>query len=384
MLLLSSCQAKSAAPEVCATDKFGCAEIKSGETIKIGMGAPMTGDYASFGIDISQGAKIAVQDAGELEGFSFELVAEDDQGSPEGGASVANKFVGDGTVVAIAGHIFSGATASAIPIYEKAGLPMMSASATNPDLTTQGSAVFNRNAFTDAVQAKAAAEYLYNELGFTKIAAMHDGADYGQGLAQIVSDIFQELGGEVVAFEAITPGEADYSAPLAAISEKGPQALYFGGYNADGAVLTNQMGQAGLGDAIFFGCDGTFGQDYLEKTGENGEGAYATTLVPASSPTKDAFDAAYLEQFGVEAGTLSPYTWNGYDSAAVLIQAVKDVSIVKDGTLYVPRGALVNKVRNTVDYQGIAGVITCADNGECNATGPVFYIIKDGAWVPVE
>ena len=96
--------------------------------------------------------------------FKFELVAQDDGGTPEGGAAVANKLVSDPEVVAIAGHIFSGATDAAMPIYEKAGLPMMSPSATNPPLTQTGSKVFNRVVFTDAAQGKFAAEYLYNNL----------------------------------------------------------------------------------------------------------------------------------------------------------------------------------------------------------------------------
>ena len=408
-MLLASCAPKTPAPEAadggdeaaapadsgeemeaageagaCADDAFGCAEISAGDTIKIGMGAPMTGDYASFGIDISRGGEIAAADAGEFEGFAFELVAEDDQGSSEGGAAVANKFVADPSVAAIAGHIFSGATAAAIPIYDKAGFPMMSPSATNPALTEQGSAVFHRNAFTDSVQGQFAAEYLYNTLGVMTLAVMHDGGDYGQGLAQIVADTFEGLGGEVVAFEAITPGEADYSAPLAALASMSPEALYFGGYNAEAAVLTNQMGQSGLGDAIFFGCDGSFGADYLEKTGANGEGAYATTLIPPSTPEKEAFDAAYSENYGEEAGVLSPYSWNGYDSVSVLIDAIKSVGYVDGGTMYIPRGALVDAVRSTVGFEGIAGTITCQDNGECNASGPVFYVISGGEWVAAE
>ena len=90
------------------------------------MGAPMTGDNAAFGTDISQAAKLAVTDAGKFQGFSFELDAEDDGGTGEGGATVANKFVADPQIVAIEGHIFSGATKAAIPIYEAASIPMMS------------------------------------------------------------------------------------------------------------------------------------------------------------------------------------------------------------------------------------------------------------------
>jgi branched-chain amino acid transport system substrate-binding protein len=371
-----------AVPDVCGTDATGCAVFTPGQTVKIGMGAPMTGDNAAFGQDISQGAMIAVSDAGSFMGFTFELVAEDDGGAPEGGAAVANKLVADPQVVAIAGHIFSGATAAAMPIYEAASIPMMSPSATNPPLTTTGSKVFNRCVFTDAAQGKFAAEYLYNKLKFTKLAVVHDGQSYGQGLAQVVNDEFTALGGTVVAFEAITPGESDYSSVLADIDSKDPEGLFFGGYTAEGVVIVNQMKQAGLEGVTFFGDDGTFGQDFLDRTGANGEGAYSTSLIPPASEAKAKFDAAYLAAYGQPAGKLSPYTWTAYDSAAVLIKAIESVAkLGGDGNLYVPRAALVAAVRGTKDYQGLSGTITCDETGECSASGPVFNIDQGGKWV---
>jgi branched-chain amino acid transport system substrate-binding protein len=387
-MVLASCNGAAPAggePEVCATDEFGCAKIPAGQTVKIGMGAPLTGDYASFGVDISQGAAIAVTDAGTVEGFAFELVAQDTQGAPEGGAAVANKLATDPTVVAIAGHIFSGSTEAAIPVYDKAGIPMMSPSATNPPLTTLGSKVFNRVAFTDAVQGKFAADYLYTKLGFRKIAVLHDGGAYGQGLADVVREEFTKLGGEVVGYEAVTPGETDYTATLSALAASSPEAVYFGGYVAEGVVLTNNMKQSGLENAVFFGCDGTFGAEFVEKTGANGEGAYAASLIPPESAEKTKFDADYLAAYGVGAGTLSPYTWSGYDSAAVLMSKVKEVAVLgSDGTLYVPRGALVAAVRGTQGFSSITGDITCDAVGECNTAGPTFYIVKDGDWAQAE
>jgi len=299
-------EAPAAADDPCAADAFGCAEIAPGSTIKIGMGAPMTGDNAQFGVDISQGAQIAVKDGGEIEGFGLELVVEDDGGTPEGGAAVANKLVSDPAIVAIAGHIFSGATDAAMPIYEKAGIPMMSPSATNPPLTQKGSKVFNRVAFTDAAQGKFAAEYLFEKLSITKLAVMHDGQAYGQGLAEVVATRFAELGGEVVATEAITPGETDYTAPLSAIAAKDPQAVYYGGYVQEAVILANQWSQSGLEGIVFFGCDGTYGEDFLTRTGENGEGAYAVALVPPASDPVDTFNKAYQTEFGAAAGSLSP------------------------------------------------------------------------------
>ena len=375
----------SAVPEVCSTDAIGCAVIEPGQTIKIGMGAPMTGDNAAFGVDISQGATLAVQDAGQFQGFSFELDAQDDGGAPEGGAAVANLFVADPQIVAVAGHIFSGATQAAMPIYEAAGIPMMSPSATNPPLTQSGSTVFNRCVFTDGKQGTFAANYLFGTLGVTKLAVMHDGTTYGQGIAQVVNDVFISLGGEVVAFQAITPGESDYSAVLADIASKAPDAIFYGGYTAEAVVLVNQKAAAGLPDAIFFSDEGIYGQDFLDRTAANSEGVYATSSpLPPESAAKTAFDAAYLATYGTETGKLSTYTWNAYDSAAVLVSAIESVAVLGgDGNLYIPRAALIAAVRGTTDYQGLSGVISCDATGECSGSNPVLNQAQGGEWVVI-
>lgn len=387
-LLFTACAPKgpeAQVPEACKTDAFGCATFAPGTVVKIGMGAPLTGGYASFGIDISQGGTLAAKDAGTWNGLTFELVAEDDQGSADLGAAVANKFVSDPAVVAVAGHIFSGATAAAAPIYEKAGIPMLSPSASNPPLTSNGWKVFNRIVFTDEQASASVAKMLFDKLGVKKLAVMHDGEDYGKGLAELVAAKFTELGGEVVAEEAVTPKETDFTPVLSAVASKSPDAVFFGGYVAEGAVIANQMKTTGLENAVFFGCDGTFGQDFLDKTAANGEGAFAYTLNPPDSPAKLAFDSAYETAFGQKPGVLSPYTWNGYDSVTGLIDRVKAVALTDAaGNVYVPRGALVDAVRNLKDFQGVSGSFTCSEIGECNTAGPLFMVIKNGAWVPAE
>jgi branched-chain amino acid transport system substrate-binding protein len=384
-MLFAGCApaASTTLPAACTSDSFGCAVFNKGDTVKIGMGAPMTGGNASYGIDISQGATIAIKDAGDVQGWKFALDAQDDQGAAEGGASVANKFASDPSIVAVAGHIFSGATAAAMPIYEKAGIPMLSPSATLPALTTTGSKVFNRIAFTDTNQGNAAADYLFNTMKIKNLAVIHDGSDYGKGLGDMVAAQFTKDGGTVVIEQAITPGETDYTAVLSAVASKSPDALFFGGYTAEGAIIANQMKQTGLEKALFFGDDGTYGADFLSRTGTNGEGAYAS-IAPASpdSTAKETFNKAYQDQFGTAPGTLSPYTWAGYDSAAALAATIKTVAFVDNGKLYIPRGALVKAVRSLSNYVGLSGTFTCQSNGECNVDKPQFVMVKSGAWVP--
>jgi branched-chain amino acid transport system substrate-binding protein len=382
-LALTACGGGGKAPEECAEnpDETVCAVIEPGNTIKIGFAGPMTGDYSAFGIDISNAGLLAIEDAGEFEGFSFELLIEDTQGSGEGGASVANLYVSDPDMVAIAGHTFSGSTAAAIPIYNEARLPMLSASATRADLTSGDQDVFNRIPFTDDIQGTFAAEYLYNNLGVTKLAIMHDGDAYGKGLAEKVQEVFASLGGEVVAFEAITPAETDYSAVLTDIGASAPEAIFYGGYYPEAAVIAKDMPVAGLNDVILFSDDGTFGLSFIDLAGENAEGVYATSAIPPGSPEKDDFDAKYKAAYGDDAGALSTFTWHGYDIVNALISAIKSVSIMgDDGNLYIPREALVEAVNGLSGYNGLTGEITCS-GGECNTAGPTFLIVENGEWV---
>jgi len=381
ILLILSLALAACGGAVECEDEWGCATIEKGQTIKVGYVGPTTGDYSSFGIDMGRGAELAVVDHPTIQKFEVELLIEDTQGTPEQGASVANKLAADPQVVAIDGHTFSGSTEVAIPIYEEAHIVMMSPSATNPDLTGLGSAIFNRVAFHDRMQGEFAANYLYDQLGVRKIAIMHDGGAYGQGLAEMTASFFEDLGGEVVVVEPITPGETDYSAPLAAVAAAGPELIYYGGYDADAAVLVTQMAGAGLGDAKFFGCDGTYGVNYIDLAGDAAEGTFSTYVPIPESAAFDKFRADYQAAYGDEQGKLSPFSPHAYDSMAILLDAVEEVAIKSGSSLLIPRKALADQVRFTANYTGLTGNITCSDTGECAAAAIKFMIVENGDWV---
>jgi len=376
VLAVTACQ-----PKYECTDEWGCVEIQKGQTIKLGYVGPITGDYASYGTDMNRGAELAVAAHPTIKGFEVELVSEDTQGTPEQGAAVANKLVADPQVVAIDGHSFSGSTEVAIPIYGDAGIVMMSPSATNPELTKLGSPVFNRVAFHDEMQGEFAAAYLFTELGVRKIAIMHDGGAYGQGLAEMTAGFFEGLGGTVVGSEAITPGETDYSAPLAAIAALEPELIYFGGYDTDAAVLVSQMAAAGLDGVMFFGCDGTYGVNYIDLAGDAAEGTFSTYVPIPESDAFDTFRADYQAAYGDEQGKLSPFSPHSYDAATILLNAIEEVSVESGSSLIVPRKVLADAVRSTSGYVGLTGDITCSEIGECAAASIVFMQVQGGDWV---
>ena len=369
------------APEAGCDDAWGCVELEAGDSIKIAYVGPMTGDYSAFGIDISRGAELAIVDNPEIKGFAVELVVEDTQGSPEQGAAVANKLAADPQLVAVAGHTFSGSTEAAIPVYEDAGIVMVSPSTTLVGLPARGPNVYNRVAFSDGDQGRLAAEFIYNELGIRKVVVVHDGGAYGQGLVEVMSENFEGLGGEVLGMEAITPGEADYSAQLADIATLGPELVYYGGYDADAAVLVTQMAGAGLGDAIFFGCDGTYGTNYLDLSGSASEGSYSTYVPIPPSDAFEQFKADYEAAYGDPQGKLSPFSPHGYDSVSVLLYAIDEVSTESDGMLTIPRQALAQAVRSLSGFEGLTGPLTNYGTGNLAAASPVFMIVENGEWV---
>ena len=381
VVLLSLVAATACQGKYECTDEWGCAEIQEGQTIKVAYVGPMTGPYAAFGTDISRGAEMALKENPDAMGFEFELVIEDTQGSGEQSATVANKLVADPRVVAVAGHTFSGSTLVAVPIYEEAGIPMMSPSTTLAKFTEMGSAVYNRVAFSDKVQAEMAAKYIYDVLGIKEIVAVHDSDAYGQGLAEGMAASFEALGGTVLGIKATTQGETDYSAPLADIAALEPELVYFGGYDADAAVMVSQMAAAGLEGALFFGCDGTYGTNYLDLAGDAAAGTYSTFVPVPPSDAFDKFKADYEAAYGDPQGKLSPFSPHGVDATALLLQAIDEVAVKSGSSLIIPRKALADAIRTIKDFEGLTGVLSCDQVGECGTAQPVFMIVENGEWV---
>ena len=362
-------------------DEWECVEIPEGETIKLAYVGPMTGDYSAFGIDISRGAELAIADHPDVQGFAIELLVEDTQGTPEQGAAVANKLAAEDRLVGVAGHTFSGSTEAAIPVYEDAGIVMVSPSTTLVDLPMKGPNVYNRVAFSDGDQGRMAAEYIYNVLGVRQVVGVHDGGAYGQGLVDVMAENFENLGGEILGIQAITPGEADYSAQLADIAALNPELVYYGGYDADAAVLVTQMAGAGLGDANFFGCDGTYGANYLDLSGSASEGTFSTYVPIPPSAAFDNFREAYQANYGDEQGKLSPFSPHGYDAVTVLIEAMSKVAIEKDGSLFIPRKGLAEAVRSIEGLTGLTGTLTNDGTGNLAAASPLFMVVENGEWI---
>lgn len=360
-----------------------------GDTVKIGLATDLSNLIPAPGQDIANAAQLAVDEfneAGGLQGFTVELVVEDDRCVGEDATSVANLFVSDPQLMAVVGHVCSGASIPASEVYQEARIPMVSPSSTAGAFTARGLDVVNRVAFNDNIQGVVAARFIFNELGAQRIAVLHDNSSYGEGLASTVAETFEELGGEVITFEVVDPEEQDFRPVLTVLAGEEPDLIYLGGYEAQAALIVQQMAEVGLEDTIFFSDDGVYTATYLELAGDGSEGTYVTFGAQVGDPdAMEAFAERYEEKFGVAPSELGPFHGQAYDAANVILNALNSVATLDDaGNLVIDREELIAAVRATADYEGLSGLVTCDENGDCGSATIAVFTAEGGEWVEVE
>ncbi|MDZ7739074.1 MAG: ABC transporter substrate-binding protein [Bacteroidales bacterium] len=134
--------------------------------------------------------------------------------------------------------------------------------------------------------------------------------------------------------------------------------------------------------SCFFGCDGTYGEDYLDLTGDEvAEGTFSTFVPIPESEAFDEFKQNYGEQFGDPQGKLSPFSPHGHDSMMLILSALDEVAITSGNQLIVPRQELADTVRNTDSFEGLTGTLSCDANGDCAAAAIRFMMVENGEWV---
>ena len=296
----------------------------AGDTIKFGVAGAHSGDLASYGLPSVNAAKLVIDQVnakGGINGKKIEMLVEDDVCKPEVATNTATKLVSQGAEVVL-GHICSGATKSALPIYKNANILVMSPSATNPELTYSGEYPnFFRTIAPDDIQAKVDVEFALNKLGYTKIAVIHDKGDYGKGFAEFAKSFLEKSGkAEVVLFEGVTPGAVDYSAIVQKIKKSGAQAVMFGGYHPEASKIIGMMKKKRL-DVSFISDDGVKDDTFIKVAGADAEGAYAsgpkdTTKNPLSIKAKEEHKAA----FGADPGA---FFENAYAATLAMVNAIE-------------------------------------------------------------
>jgi branched-chain amino acid transport system substrate-binding protein len=284
-------------------------------SVKLAFLGPMTGDYANLGINIINGAKVALEEYNETDPeCEVEIEEFDSQGDPEKAKPLATKIIGDEDIVGVMGPTFSGESDATGPAFAEAGLVTVSSSATNPDLTTHGWDTFHRILGNDALQAPAAAKFLTDTLKAKKVMVVDDASEYGKGLGD---GIRKALGDVATESDQVQQKQTDFSATVTKAKASGTDALYFAGYYGEAGLLAKQLKQGGY-KGTFVSGDGTLDPGFIEGAGAAANGSYLTC--PCLWATGEWADK-YKEVNGTEPGT---YSGEGYDVANVFLQGIAE------------------------------------------------------------
>jgi branched-chain amino acid transport system substrate-binding protein len=348
----------------------GLGSSGGGQTYKIAFEGPLSGDNAQLGINEANGAKLAIDQAnksGNL-GFKLELLKADDQGSPDQAPTAAAQVLQDDSVLGVIGPSFSGATKAVAPKYGTAGMAMITPSATNPTLSTQGFPTFHRIVPSDNVEGSQAAD-LFAVKGYKKVVVIDDLSDYGKGVADAIQAGLKKHNITVqrIGVDAKT---TDYGATATTVAGSGAQAVFYGGYDAQAGLVAKALQTAGFKGDKYTGNGGK-SSVFTDGAGAAGEGWYFTcgcsdaTIAPAA---KD-FNAAYQAAFKTAPSTYSP---EAYDATNAMIDAIKTAA--KAGT---PTRASVETAVNNLDFKGITTEIKFDKTGEVDASAQVVNLFQE-------
>ncbi|MET4580117.1 branched-chain amino acid ABC transporter substrate-binding protein [Ottowia thiooxydans] len=354
----------------------GLAFAQDVQVVKIGSVAPMSGPQAHYGKDNENGVRMAVADLNKQniviggKKIKWEMQSEDDAADPKQGTAAAQKLC-DAKVNGVVGHLNSGTTIPASKVYNDCGIPHVTGAATNPDLTKPGYKTTYRIIANDNALGAGLAFYAADALKLKKVAVIDDRTAYGQGVADIFERTAKSKGIQVVDRQFTTDKATDFMAILTAIKAKAPDAVFYGGMDAQGGPMLRQLEQLGMSNVKFFGGDGICTQKLSELAANSkvlnnvvcADGGSSIQKMPGGIEWKKRYDAEFPNQFQI----YSPYT---YDAAMLLADAMKRANSV-DPKVYTPK--LVES-----NYKGVTSLIQFQPTGEMKNPTITLSVYKNG------
>ncbi len=340
--------------------------------IVIGSAGPMTGDLAEFGAQLRAGAEKAVADinkAGGVLGSQLKLEIGDDACDPKQAVAVANDLVSKG-VVFVAGHFCSGSSIPASAVYAEEDVLQISPASTNPAFTedahSKGWTTVFRTCGRDDQQGDFAGAWLAQNFAGKRIAVIHDKSAYGKGLADLTKAAMNAAGLQEVMYEAITAGEQDYTALVTKLKEAQVDAIYFGGYHPEAALIVRQSREQGLNAPLLSG-DSLNTLEFATLAGAAADGTMFTNAAEARNlPSAQAV----VEEF--RAGGYEPegYTLSTYAAIQVWAEGAK-----RAGTTEPEK---VAEAIRSAPIDTVIGTLSFDEKGDLTSSTYVWYVFKDG------
>ena len=280
---------------------LGASSALAQDTIKIGVYLPLTGQNAFGGQLELEGVKLAHKQFPQILGKNVELTIVDNKSDKVEAANAVKRLIERDKVVGIIGTYGSSLAIAGGEVSEKAKIPAIGTSCTNP-LVTMGKKYYFRACFIDPYQGAAAATYAVQTLKAKKAAILMDvSSDYAVGLASFFGKSFTKLGGEVIARSKYSSGDQDFTAQLTDIISKKPDVVFIPAYFAEGGIIMKQARELGATFRMI-GADAMDNPETVAIAGKAADGFLHTTfpydadaadLSPEAKSFTDAWKAAY-------------------------------------------------------------------------------------------
>jgi branched-chain amino acid transport system substrate-binding protein len=326
----------------------------SGE-ILVGHYASMTGNEATFGVSTDRGIQLAVKErnaAGGVKGRKIRVITYDDQGKTAEVVTAVTRLIQQDNVVALLGEVASSRSIAGGQKAQQYGVPMISPSSTNPQVTLIGDMI-SRVCFIDPFQGFVGASFARNNLKLEKAATLYNRAQaYSTGLNEEFAKNFEKLGGQVVLQQAYGDGDNDFSAQLTAIREKNPQFIYIPGYYTEVVNIARQARKLGI-TVPLIGGDGWVSEE-LKNAGDALDGCYFSDHYSQEDkrPEVQEFLKKYEAEYHKAPDSMAAL---GYDAAMLLFDAME-----RSPTLNGPD--LAKAIASTKGFKGVTGTITLNEN----------------------
>ena len=328
--------------------------------IKVGLMCPLTGKWASEGLDMKNIVTLLVDDVnakGGIKGRKVHLVVEDDAGDPRTAALAAQKLASAG-VVAVIGTYGSAVTEASQSILDEAELVQIGTGSTSVRLTEKGLKLFFRTCPRDDAQGKSAAEAL-KKGGYKAVALLHDNSSYAKGLAEETKAVLEKDGMKVVFYDALTPGERDYTAILTKLKAANPDLVFFTGYYPETGMLLRQKREMGW-NVPMMGGDAANHQDLVKIAGNEAATGYFFISPPSAHDfdTPEAKD--FFSRYKAQYNSLPSSVWSvlAGDAFKVIVAALQA------GTDANPEAVAKYLKKDLKEYPGLTGKLGFNEKGD--------------------
>jgi branched-chain amino acid transport system substrate-binding protein len=340
-----------------------------GDTVTLGFMGDLTGETAGIVIPPKQAAQLAIDEYNATNPkVKITLKTYDSQGKGEQAVPLAKQAITKDKIAGMIGPAFSGESAQVDPVLEEGKVPSISASATNAALATHGWKYWHRLIANDNVQGAGIGGFIANQLKAKKVFIIDDSSEYGKPFAATVKATVEKAGIKTAA-DAIDTQASDYSSTVNKAKAFAPDAIFFGGYYAQGGKLIKQLREGGV-NARFLSGDGSLDKGLAAGAGgttADGSIIGCPCLIDptgAAGAASKKFATDYKAKFGADTAI---YSAEGYDAATAFIAAVKAGNTTPEK---------INTYLSTIDVPGVSKEIKFSPAGEPTATDVYMYQVK--------